>query len=155
MYSVSAFAQTVPMPSPTDSTPTTTVTTGSNTGAAISASAELAKVVGPVWFFAIACFVSCILLVLGAGFMFYKFGGKLFDRLESFLNGIQGASATNAQAITLQTSIAGITKTNVVNLVDAGHNFANAVQKIGKEIGADVENDCDKIREKLRTVVST
>jgi hypothetical protein len=131
-----------------------TFDTGTHSRATVDA-AELAKQLGPVWFFAVLCFVACILMMLGIGWLIWKFGGKLMDRLEKFLDGIGEASAINASNLTSCNKVCGASAINVSNLCDAGHNFANAVQKIGKEMGADVSEECEKIHDKLRTIMST
>ena len=114
--------------------------------------AELAKQVGPVWFFAILCFVASVILIIGIGWMAYKFGGKFLERLEKFLDNLQTALVYNAEAIKVQTLIGSNTRSNVSNLVDAGNSFANITEKFGKEFGIDVTHDVEKIHDKLRTM---
>lgn len=127
--------------------------TGSHSRATVDA-ADLAKQLGPVWFFTVLCFVAFVLVVLGLGWMLYKFGGKLMDRLDKFLADLGTSTASNADKIDLQLKVSVAAASNVANLCAAGHSFANAVSKIGKEMGADVSAECEKIHEKLQTIAS-
>ena len=127
---------------------------GSHSKATVDA-AELAKAIGPVWFFAVVCLVAFLALVVGFGWLLWKFGGKLLTRLEEFLAGVSTTNAENVKSLELCSKVCYASSVNVANLCDAGHNFANAVNKIGKEMGADVTEECEKIHEKLRTIITT
>jgi hypothetical protein len=128
-------------------------TPATNSKATVDA-AELAKQLGPVWFFAVLCFVAFVCVVLGIGWILYKLGGKLMDRLDTFLEGIGSTTTTNSDILKAHAKSSIGAASNIANLCDAGHNFANAVNKIAKEMGADVSEDCEKIHDKLRTIVS-
>lgn len=127
------------------------VETGARVSTTIDA-AELAKTLGPVWFFAIVCFVACIILIVGLGWLFYKFGGKLMERLEGFLDQTTTNATKNTDNLASCTKVCGASAINIANLCDAGHDFANAIEKIGKE-SPGVHEDCEKIHEKLRTIM--
>lgn len=112
--------------------------------------AALADKLGPPWFFVVLCFAAFALVVFGVGYGIYKLGGRLMDRLDSFLTGIQQAALDDANTLKTHMIDAKSARVNIGNLVEAGHGFANAVQKIGKEMGVDVSVECDKIHDKLR-----
>ena len=115
--------------------------------------AELAKTLGPVWFFAIVCFVAFVLLIIGFGYMFFKFGGKLIEKLEGFLDKTTENTSKNVDNLAVCSKACNVTSYNIENLCDAGHDFANAIDKIGHDMPG-VHEDCEKIHDKLRTIMS-
>jgi hypothetical protein len=114
--------------------------------------ASLAKETGPVWLFAIISFAAFVSFVLGAGYLLYKIGVKLMDRLDVFLETIQESVKVNAKAVEVQASVGNIMLTNVANMCAAGNGFVDAMQKISKELGIDIDLECSKIRDKLQVI---
>jgi ApbE superfamily uncharacterized protein (UPF0280 family) len=77
------------------------------------------------------------------------------DRLDAFLEGVGKSSADNASILASHAKASSAAAVNIANLCDAGHNFANAIEAFGKGVGVDVSKDCEKIHEKLRTILQS
>jgi hypothetical protein len=135
------FAETIPLTVPTFSEQ-------HNSGGATDPQAwsHLAGQLGPFMFFAVVCLVAFILLVFGIGWALFKFGGKLMDRLEVYLDGQQSINTSNAV-------LCKDTNTSVIGIREAQHGFASLTGEIAKEMGLkNVDEKVDRIHDRLRTI---
>jgi hypothetical protein len=127
----------------------------SNGAKATVDAAALARELGPQWFFVVLCFVALVLAGFGIGWVFYKISGKVLDRLDKFLVDIGASTTNNTTILSDHAKVSRAASENIKNLCDAGHNFANAIEKVGKELGVDVSGEIEKIHDKLRTISTT
>lgn len=85
----------------------------------------------------------------------YKFGGRILDRLEKFLDAQQQLNKENADNLKAQKTfceqvhaVGGVA--NIKGVTDAGHAFAEMGRKIGEKVGVDVSQQAEKVHDALR-----
>lgn len=114
--------------------------------------AALAGQLGPHWFIVTLCIVATLAMFFGVGYGIFKLGSRIINSLEKYMQDMGIAAAADSENIKKQTKVCDATAENVASLCSTGHAFANAIEKIAKEMGIDVREDCAKIHEKLQSI---
>jgi hypothetical protein len=128
-------------------------TTGGGSVTSPSEWANLAQSLGPTMFLAVFCLAALIAFIVLLGYAAYKYGGKLFDRLDKFLETVEETSKLNSKAISSQAEVCGVARRNIINVCEVTHDFADIAGKFGKSFGVDVVDNCERIHSKMRTIV--